>query len=141
MINYIRHDEEFHFIAKLVSGEQVIGKGFAMEEEGETLIYVSDPLEISIIIKNLDKNKSIKGIGLNKWMHFSEEDFYIIREKDIITIAGLSSELIAMYNLFWQKEIEGDTLDEKKVELDTEMGLIGKVDDMRSKLEKLFKDS
>jgi hypothetical protein len=141
MINYIRHDEEFHFIAKLVSGEQVIGKGFAMEEEGETLIYVSDPLEISIIIKNLDKNKPIKGIGLNKWMHFSEEDFYIIREKDIITIAGLSSELIAMYNLFWQKEIEGDTLDEKKVELDTEMGLIGKVDDMRSKLEKLFKDS
>jgi len=141
MINYIRHDEEFYFIAKLVSGEQVIGKGFAMEEEGETFIYVSDPLELNVVVKNLDKDKSIKGVGLNKWMHFSEEDFYIIREKDIITIAALSQELIIMYDLFWKKENEGDTLDEKKVDLDHEMGLIGKVDDVRSKLEKIFKAS
>jgi len=141
MINYIRHDEEFYFIAKLVSGEQVIGKGFATEEEGETYIYVSDPLELNIVIKNLDKDRSIKGIGLNKWMHFSEEDFYIIREKDIITIAALSQELIIMYDLFWKKENEGDALEEKKVDLDHEMGLIGKVDDVRSKLEKIFKDS
>jgi hypothetical protein len=112
-----------------------------MEEEGETFIYVSDPLELNVVVKNLDKDKSIKGVGLNKWMHFSEEDFYIIREKDIITIAALSQELIIMYDLFWKKENEGDTLDEKKVDLDHEMGLIGKVDDVRSKLEKIFKAS
>jgi hypothetical protein len=141
MINYIRHDEEFHFIAKLVSGEQIIGEGFATEEEGETLLYVSNPLEINIIIKQLDKDKTVKGVGLNKWMHFSEEDFYVIREKDILTIAGLSSELIAMYELFWQKENTDESLSEKKVDLDTEMGLLGKVDDVRSKLEKIYKES
>jgi hypothetical protein len=141
MINYIRHDEEFHFIAKLVSGEQIIGEGFATEEDGETLLYVSNPLEINIIVKQLDKDKTIKGVGLNKWMHFSEEDFYVIREKDILTIAGLSSELIAMYELFWQKENADENLSEKKVDLDPEMGLIGKVDDVRSKLEKIYKES
>jgi hypothetical protein len=141
MINYIRHDEEFHFIAKLVSGEQIIGEGFATEEEGETLLYVSNPLEINIIIKQLDKDKTVKGVGLNKWMHFSEEDFYVIREKDILTIAGLSSELIAMYQLFWQKENADESLSEKKVDLDPEMGLLGKVDDARSTLEKIYKES
>jgi hypothetical protein len=141
MINYIRHDEEFHFIAKLVSGEQIIGKGFAIEEDGETLVYVSDPLEVNVIVKQLDKDKTVKGVGLNKWMHFSDEDFYVIREKDILTIAGLSSELIAMYDLFWKKENNEDTLEEKRVELDSEMGLVGKVDDLRSKLEKIFNES
>jgi hypothetical protein len=141
MINYIRHDEEFHFVAKLVSGEQIIGKGFATEEDGETYVYVSDPLEINIIIKQLDKDKTIKGVGLNKWMHFSDEDFYVIREKDILTIAGLSSELIAMYDLFWQKENNEDSLEEKRVELDPQMGMKGKVDDIRSQLERLYKQS
>jgi hypothetical protein len=141
MINYIRHDEEFHFIAKLVSGEQLIGQGFATEENGETLLYVSDPLEINIIIKQLDNDKTIKGVGLNKWMHFSNEDFYIIREKDILTIAGLSPELISMYELFWKKENDDDSLSEKKVDLDPDMGLLGKVDDLRSKLEKIYKES
>jgi hypothetical protein len=141
MINYIRHDEEFHFIAKLVSGEQLIGQGFATEENGETLLYVSDPLEISIIIKQLDNDKTVKGVGLNKWMHFSNEDFYIIREKDILTIAGLSPELISMYELFWKKENNDESLSEKKVDLDPDMGLLGKVDELRSKLEKIYKES
>jgi hypothetical protein len=141
MINYIRHDEEFYFVAKLVSGEQVIGKGFAVEEDSETSVYVSDPLEINIMIRSVNE-KTVKGVGLNKWMHFSDEDFYVIREKDIVTIAGLSNELIAMYELFWQKERSEDgSLDEKQVELDPDMGHIGKVNDVRKKLEDLYKKS
>jgi hypothetical protein len=141
MINYIRHDEEFHFIVKLVSGEQIIGKGIATEEDGETYIYVADPLEINVIIKQLDNDKTVKGLGLNKWMQFSDEDFYVIREKDILTIAGLSSELIVMYELYWKKENSDESLNENKVELDSEMGLVGKVNDIKLKLEKIFKDS
>lgn len=95
MINYIRHDEEYYFLVKLVSGEQIVGKGFAVEDEGKTQLFISDPVEIEIVTKNLGKN-SVKGVGMNKWIQFSEEDFFIVNEKDIITVAGLSQEMIVM---------------------------------------------
>jgi len=143
MINYIRHDEEFYFIAKLVSGEQVIGKGFATEETDngsrETLIYVSDPLEVNILTKNVN-DKMIKGVGFNKWMHFSDEAFYVLREKDIITIAGLSPELIGMYELFLTKE-RLDNNDDRQVDIDSDMGHMGTVNDLRKRLEDIFKKS
>lgn len=146
MINYIRHDEEFYFIAKLVSGEQVIGQGFAVEDNGNTQIYVTDPVEIQVVTRQLgETNKGVKGVSMNKWMEFSDEDFFIINEKDIMSIAGLSQEMIFMYELFIKKSSEKedikDAIDEKKVEIDEEMGLKGKVNDVRKKLEDLFKRS
>ena len=43
MINYIRHDHEFHGVAKLSSGEEVMGVMMAMKQDGQTLIFVQDP--------------------------------------------------------------------------------------------------
>ena len=145
MINYIRHDEEFYFIAKLVSGEQIIGKGFAMEDQGRTQIYVGDPIEIQIITKSIGEGKGVKGVAMNKWVEFSDEDFFIIDEKDIMTIAGLSQEMIYMYELFIKKSSSKETIEDeienKKVEMDSEMGLKGKVSDIRKKLEQIYNKS
>lgn len=145
MINYIRHDEEFYFIAKLVSGEQIIGKGFAMEDQGRTQIYVGDPIEIQIISRPIGDGKGIKGVAMNKWVEFSDEDFFIIDEKDIMTIAGLSQEMIYMYELFIKKSSTKETIEDeiknKKVEMDSEMGLKGKIKDIRKKLEQIYNKS
>ena len=43
MINYIRHDNEFYGIVKLVSGEEVMGSMIATNEDNCTMVYVSDP--------------------------------------------------------------------------------------------------
>jgi sugar-specific transcriptional regulator TrmB len=144
MINYIRHDEEFHFIAKLVSGESIIGKGFAIEQDGKTQIYCSDPLEIQIISRS-SGSSTVKGVAMNNWMEFSDEEFFILEEKDIMTIAGLSQEMIHMYELFVRKksakETVEDEIENKRVDVDTNMGLKGKVNDLRKKLEQLYKQS
>jgi hypothetical protein len=146
MINYIRHDEEFYFLAKLVSGESIIGNGFAIEEGGSTQIYVTDPVEVQVVTRQLgDTNKGVKGVSMNKWMEFSDEDFFIINEKDIMSIAGLSQEMIYMYELFIKKSPDKenikDVIDEKKVDMDSEMGLKGRVNEVRKKLEDLYKKS
>jgi hypothetical protein len=144
MINYIRHDEEFHFIAKLVSGESIIAKGFAIEQDGKTQIYCSDPLEIQIISRS-SGSSTVKGVAMNNWMEFSDEEFFILEEKDIMTIAGLSQEMIHMYELFVRKksakETVEDEIENKRVDVDTNMGLKGKVNDLRKKLEQLYKQS
>jgi len=143
MINYVRHDEEFHFLVKLVSGETIIGKGFATEDEGASVIYVQNPVEISVVTKSLGEGRGLKGVSMNKWMEFSSEDFYIINEKDIMTMGGLSQEMTFMYELFIKKDREKEdveaTIEEAKLPLDKEMGHKGKIAEIKRKLEKIFK--
>jgi hypothetical protein len=142
MINYIRHDEEFYFIAKLVSGEEIIGKGLAVEQDGTTQVFVTDPVQIEIITRTTGK-ATVKGVAMNKWMQFSEEDFFIITEKDIISIGGLSHEMIHMYELFIKKTSNDETIEdaikESEVELDKNMGYLSSVEEARKKLEKIYK--
>jgi hypothetical protein len=142
MINYIRHDEEFYFIAKLVSGEEIVGQGFAVEDNGLTQIFVTDPVEIQIVTRTAGK-ATVKGVAMNKWMQFSNEDFFIINEKDIISIGGLSDEMIHMYKLFIKKTAEDQTVEdaikESEVELDENMGYLAKVEEARKRLERIYK--
>ena len=143
MINYIRHDEEFYFIAKLVSGEEIVGQGFAVEENGSTQIFVTDPVEIQVVTRTAGQ-ATVKGVAMNKWMQFSNEDFFIINEKDIISIGGLSDEMIHMYKLFIKKTSEDQTVEdaikESEVELDKNMGYLAKVEEARKRLEKIYKN-
>jgi len=142
MINYIRHDEEFYFIAKLVSGEELIGQGFAVEDNGLTQIFVTDPVEIQVITRSAGQ-ATVKGVAMNKWMQFSNEDFFIINEKDIISIGGLSDEMVHMYKLFIKKTANDQTVEdaikESEVELDENMGYLAKVEEARKRLERIYK--
>ena len=144
MINYIRHDEEFYFIAKLVSGEEIVGQGFAVEDNGSTQVFVTDPVEIQVVTKSAG-GSTVKGVSMNKWMQFSNEDFFILNEKDIMTIGGLSDEMIHMYKLFIKKSSTDQTVEdaikESEVELDKQMGYVSTVDEARKFLEQIFKKS
>lgn len=144
MISYIRHDEEFYFIAKLVSGEEIVGQGFAVEEDGITQIFVSDPVEIKVVTKSSSAG-NVKGIVMNRWMQFSNEDFFILNEKDIMSIGGLNDEMVYMYNLFIKKASQDQTVEDaikdSEVELDKEMGYVSTVDEARKFLENIFKKS
>lgn len=142
MISYIRHDEEFYFVAKLVSGDQIIGQGFAVEEDGMTQIFVTDPVQIEVVTKNTS-SATVKGVSMNKWMQFSSEDFFVINEKSIISIAGLSDEMMFMYRLFIKKSSSDSSIEESikdsEVHLDNQMGYVSSVDEARRKLEKIYK--
>ena len=148
-INYAKHEEEFYGVFKLISGEEVLGRSVITEDQGESLVIIQDPVVVQLIDKPVgDQKVSATGeykvaraIGFTKWQQLSDEDFYIIREKDIVTVSSMNKEVIFMYEAF----VHGaDGLGEKKFRMKTPLnktkGFVGKIDEARKRFEKLFKE-
>ena len=53
-INYAKHDEEFYGVFKLLSGEEVLGKAVLTDDNGETLVFLQDPVCVHIVEKRID---------------------------------------------------------------------------------------
>lgn len=137
MINYARHDEEFYGVFKLLNGEEVLGKAVLTEDNGETLVFIQDPVCTQIITKETEDGRTIRGMGFAKWMQFSDEEFFILREKDILTVTSMSKEVSYLYESF----IIGDDSkkNESKIELEPEMGYLGKIGEARKLFERIYK--
>ena len=71
MINYAKHEEEFHGIFKLINQEEILAKAVLTEDNGETLAFLQDPVMIQIINKDLGEGKMMRGMGFHKWMQLS----------------------------------------------------------------------
>ncbi len=139
MINYIRHDHEFHGVAKLSSGEEVMGVMMAMKQDGQTLIFVQDPATPKEAPMKRGDEVGL-AIGLVKWMMWSDEEFFILQEGDIISIAPMSFAATAMYKLWLRKEQGIDDDKNWQVDVNKNMGLVGKVSEMRKRLEDQWKN-
>ena len=139
MINYIRHDHEFHGVAKLSSGEEVMGVMMAMKQDGQTLIFVQDPATPKEAPMKRGDEVGL-AIGLVKWMMWSDEEFFILQEGDIISIAPMRFSATAMYKLWLRKEQGIDDDKNWQVDVNKNMGLVGKVSEMRKKLEDQWKN-
>tara|TARA_Y100000004_G_scaffold101119_1_gene113343 strand:- start:415 stop:831 length:417 start_codon:yes stop_codon:yes gene_type:complete len=137
MINYARHDEEFYGIFKLLNGEEILGKAVLTEDNGETLVFIQNPVSTQIITKETEDGRTVRGVGFAKWMQFSDEDFFILREKDILTVTSMSKEVTFMYEAFIMDD------DSKKnnaqLDLEREMGYLGKTEEARRLFEKIYK--
>ena len=140
MINYARHDEEFYGVFKLVSGEDVLGKALITEDNGESIVFIQDPVTLEIFTRELDDGKVARGMGFSHWMQMCDEDFYIIREKDIVSLATMSKETIVMYEAYISGEELPEKIDKRRLSLDEDMGLVGKIDEARKLLERIYKN-
>ena len=134
MINYIRHDHEFYGVAKLSSGDEVMGVMIATKQDGQTLIFVQDPATPKEAPMKRGDEVGLS-IGLVKWMMWSDEEFFILQEGDIISIAPMSFAATSMYKLWLRKEQGIDDDKNWQVDVNKNMGLVGKVSEMRKKLE------
>jgi len=103
MINYIRHDHEFYGVAKLSSGDEVMGVMIATKQDGQTLIFVEEPATPREAPVRKGDEVGL-AIGLVKWMMWSDEKFFILQEADIISIAPMSFPAQSMYKLWLRKE-------------------------------------
>tara|TARA_B100001996_G_scaffold365977_1_gene336287 strand:- start:531 stop:971 length:441 start_codon:yes stop_codon:yes gene_type:complete len=142
-INYAKHEEEFHGIFKLSNGEEVLAKAVLTDDNGETLVFMQDPIMVQVIEKVVGEGKMMRGMGFHKWMQLSDEEFFIIREKDVISVASMSKEVILMYETFLTQDQEGD--DERinrhrrrKSKIQEATGYLGKVEEARKLFEKIF---
>ena len=138
MINYTKKDQDFHGIFKLVSGEEVLAKAVITEDNGECLVFLQDPVCIHAITKEINDTKVRRGIGFTKWMPMSDEDFFILRDRDIITMGTMSKPVMLMYEAFI---IGDDPLKQKRREtsIKDDKGYLGTIEDARLKFEKLFR--
>ena len=118
MINYAKHDEEFHCVIKLVNGEEILGRAILTEDDGESLIFISAPVMVQTVMKELDDGRVVKAMGFANWMQMSDEDFYILREKDVLAVASMSREVIFMYEAYISDD-DGDEDDERHAVADT----------------------
>ena len=137
MINYTKKDEDFHGIFKLVSGEEVLAKAVITEQDVDCLIFLQDPVCVHAITKEISDQKVMRGMGFTKWMPMSDEDFFIVRDRDIITMGTMSKPIILMYEAF----ILGDDptkIHRRKTKVDNSTGYLGKIEDARTMFEKLY---
>ena len=146
MINYIRHDEQFFAALKLNTGEEVLGEVLISEDPDtkKDMIFIQNPAKTKVIELPDSDDESVRNhkvaMGLIRWMNFSDEDFYVLDESAIISIAPMSKEAVMMYKRWIRKEIKQEETEESEVPMNENMGLVAKVEDARKLLEKLFSE-
>ena len=103
----------------------------------KTVFYIQEPATPNMHQVEKDGNIGM-AVGLLKWMMFSDEDFYMVNEDDVVTVAPMSMDSILMYKMWVRKECKTSKTD-VEVKMNPNMGLVGKVSDFRSKLEDFWK--
>ena len=128
---------EFVGMMKLVSGEEIIGSVLVCEEENG--FVVETPFTVDETIIETPAGEMVK-VDLRPWIKFSAEEIIFIEKEKTITVYEADERIIKIYNRTLRKYLHNEN-DTSQMPLNEEMGFKTKVDDARSSLEKLFKDS
>ena len=129
-------EEEFYASVKLVSGEEIFGEVLPSEENGRTVLIISDPVEIETV----SMNGSHEGLRMMPWLRSMPTEGMIIIPMDrVITVveAKEESEVVAYYQRFIMTNL-GQRSSEK-IKVTKKMGYIISVEKARESLENIFK--
>ena len=132
-------EEDFYASVKLVSGEEIFGEVMPSEENGRTVLIISDPVEIETV--SMDGRH--EGLRMMPWLRsMPSEGIIIIPMDKVITVveAREDSEVVAYYQRFIMTNLAGGS--SEKIKVTKKMGYVISVEKARESLEKLFdKDS
>lgn len=127
--------EEFYCILKLVSGEEIISLITIDETGDEAIIIAQSPL----IMKIQYGAEGSSYIKVKSWMDLSDEDIFLIKPDKVITMTETKDQkLIDIYHDFIKDDDQDTFSTTGKIAVTSEMGLLGKVDTARIKLETIF---
>ena len=128
-------EDDFYATIKFKSGEEIFAKVAASEEEDRTMLIIHHP----IIIGEIKGKSGIVGYKVEPWLKTSSEDMFILNMNDVLTISESHDvEMILMYQTF-----VNDSVNHRKnqASMNRKMGFLGKVDDTKEILEKIYKNS
>ena len=128
-------EEEFYASVKLVSGEEIFGEVMPSEENGRTILIISDPVEIETV----SMNGSHEGLRMMPWLRsMPTESIIIIPMDKVITVveAREESEVVAYYQKFIMTNLSGGSSD--KIKVTKKMGYVISVEKARENLERIF---
>lgn len=134
-------EDSFLATLKLITGEEILAEVSPCNENGTEFFLVNDPIVISETTQ-VDHQKGVAFSGLlpKKWMLYSNDGMTIIYKQHVISL----SELDKFGAEFYHKALIAAKLSspiKRKVDSMDNVGYVGKVDDYRIELEKIFKDS
>ena len=129
-------EDEFYASVKLVSGEEIFGEVMPSEENGRTVLIISDPVEIETV----SMNGSHEGLRMMPWLRsMPNENIVIIPMDRVITVveAQEDSEVVAYYQRFIMTNLAGGS--SEKIKVTKKMGYVISVEKARETLEKIYK--
>ena len=129
-------EQDFYASVKLVSGEEIFGEVMPSDENGRTVLIISDPVEIETV--SMDGRH--EGLRMMPWLRsMPNENIVIIPMDRVITVveAREDSEVVRYYQKFIFSNLK-DTSSEK-IKVTKKMGYVISVAEARENLEKLYK--
>ena len=122
---------------KLVSGEEIICTLIEIEKDGiYTNLLFQDPARIV----TRDRRKS-KRFSLEPWLYVKNDSLQLIELSKIITVHRVTEvDILNEYASFTRKKLDLKPKP-KRSNNSTKLGYVGNVDDFKSVLEKLYKDT
>ena len=128
--------EEFHATLKLITGEEIFALVSVDENDGDSIIMLSNPVVMKMLSSPAGKYVKVK-----PWLELPDQDLFLIKYDKIITMSEVTDEqMIKFYNRYLNED-DVDIEIDGKVSLSQKMGLISTVDDARLKLEEIFKNN
>ena len=128
-------EEDFYASIKLVSGEEIFGEVMPSEENGRTVLIISDPVEIETV----SMNGSSEGLRMMPWLRsMPTENIIIIPMDKVITVveAREDSEVVKYYQRFIFSNLNGTQ--SEKIKVTKKMGYVISVEKAREHLENIF---
>ena len=127
-------EDDFYATLKFKSGEEIFAKVAASEEETRTMLLVSNP----VIVNEIKSKHGVVGYKVEPWLKTTTDDMFFIDLSDILTMSeSFDIEMIMMY----QNYVRQATKEGNYTKIDRKMGYLGKVNDTKEILEKIFKNS
>ena len=128
-------EDDFYATLKFKNGEEIFCKVSPSEEDNRTMLVIASPITVC----EVKAKGGIVGYKVEPWLKTSNEDLFILNLDDVLTMSESSDvEMIMMYQQFVK-----DSADEKKdqASVSRKMGYLGRVDDTKEILEKVFKNN
>ena len=133
--------QPFFATIKLTTCEEVLCEIMPQEENGTEFFVLANPIIISESNQiNPEKGIIVSGLIPRKWLMYANEDLTIVYKQHVVSV----SEMDKFGADFYQKALIAAKCSspiKKKVETEKNTGFIGKIDQLRRKLDQDFDSS
>ena len=135
------NDDSFHATVKLVTGEEILTEIMECEENGQDFFIFHNPI---IITENnhvdMQKGVVVSGLVPKKWMLYASDDMTIVYKQHVISMSELDKFGVDFYKRALMAAMASTPI-KRKVDTNRHSGFVGKIEQFRSKLEDMYKDS
>ena len=92
--------DEFHAVLKLITGEEIFSLVSVDENDGDSIIMLSNP----VIMKMLSSPAG-KYVKVKPWLELPDQDLFLIKYDKIITMSEVTDEqMIKFYNRYLNED-------------------------------------